>query len=68
MRPIKWWLKSVIDDEWKEVTQDKWVAVERLAGFRPKPGLGPEATGGFSDGGWSGKLEYGEFPEKTESE
>lgn len=31
-----------------EVTQDEFLAAERLAGFVPKPGCGPASTGGFS--------------------
>jgi len=42
----------------REVTQDEYVATERSAGFRPKPGCGPEATASFSSGRLSGRVEY----------
>lgn len=43
-----------------EVTEEEFVRAERGAGFRPKPGLGPVATGGFSSGGIRGSVRYGD--------
>lgn len=40
-----------------EVDQGRFVQAERNAGFRPKPGCGPAATGGFSNGRVSGRVE-----------
>lgn len=40
-----------------EVTQDEFIAAERAAGFHPKHGCGPLATGGFSTGGSYGRTE-----------
>jgi len=39
---------------WQEVTEEEFVAAERGAGFYPKHGCGPVATGGFSAGGQRG--------------
>ena len=41
----------------KEVTKDEYIKFERQAGFRPKFGYGV-ATGGFSSGAISGRVEY----------
>lgn len=40
----------------KEVDQETYVQFEQEAGFYPKPGCGPEATGGFSSGSVSGRI------------
>lgn len=40
-----------------EVSQDEFVRAESSAGFRPKPGCGPTATGGFSNGKIQGRVE-----------
>ena len=53
-----YWLKADWGS-WTEVTQAQFVAAERAAGFRPKPGLGPVATGGFSSGSIHGAIRYG---------
>ena len=48
-----------LDSEWKEVTQAEFVKAERAAGFHPKPGCGPVATGGFGGSdGIEGKIRY----------
>lgn len=39
---------------WQEVTEEDFVRAEQGAGFLPKPGCGPVATGGFSAGGQQG--------------
>lgn len=44
-------------DDWTEVTKEKFIRAERAAGFRPKGDGDGLATGGFSDGGVSGKIE-----------
>lgn len=41
---------------WNEVTQKAFVNAERAAGFHPKPGCGPVATGGFSGAGMVGRV------------
>lgn len=48
------------EESFVEVTQDEFVRAERGAGFRPKPGLGPVATGGFTSGGITGRVRYGD--------
>lgn len=42
----------------REVTEEEFIAVERSAGFYPKAGCGPLATGGFSKGDVSGRIEH----------
>ncbi len=48
----------------KEVTKEEWIKAERSAGFYPKcassdPGFWTTcATGGFTGGGISGRVEY----------
>lgn len=39
---------------WQEVTEAEFANAERGAGFYPKPGCGPVATGSFSAGGQKG--------------
>jgi len=41
----------------KEVAQKEFISFERQAGFRPKPGCGPVATGGFMSGNICGRTE-----------
>ena len=55
---IKYFLKSSWQEEYTEVTEKEFVRAEGAAGFHPKPGLVPVATGGFSSGNISGKVEY----------
>ena len=54
----KYFLQGEWQDEWGEATQQQFVAAERAAGFHPKAGCGPVATGGFSGGGVRGRIEY----------
>lgn len=55
-RNTRYFLAPITSDPiWQEVTEDQFVNAERGAGFRPKPGCGPVATGGFSSGGQSGR-------------
>jgi hypothetical protein len=46
----------------KEVTEEDFIRAEREAGFYPKHGCGPVATGGFGTGvsgfGLGGRIEY----------
>ena len=43
----------------KEVSEKEFIEVERAAGFYPKRGCGPVATGGFSGRyGLCGRVEY----------
>ena len=41
-----------------EVTEEEFVRAERRAGFHPKPGCGPVATGGFGSGAIKGRVDY----------
>lgn len=43
------------DGPWREVSQSEYLAAERAAGFRPKPGCGPYVTGSFSHGEMRGR-------------
>lgn len=43
--------------KWVEVSESEFVAAERGAGFFPKTGCGPVATGGFSASGPDGEIE-----------
>lgn len=60
----RYFLKADHQTSWDEVTKEQWVMAERNAGFRPKLWSGDPnymttcATGGFSGGGVSGKIEY----------
>lgn len=54
-----YWLKADWQDEYQEVTKEKWIKAERQAGFAPKCGsLVICATGGFTGNGISGKIIY----------
>ena len=60
---VKFYLKGEWqgDDEWTEVSKEKFVRAERAAGFRNTMGRPDEpATGGFSGGGVEGRVRYGE--------
>lgn len=39
---------------YQQVSQKAFIQAERNAGFHPKPGCGPVATGGFGAGGYNG--------------
>ena len=41
--------------KWRTVSLDEYVAMERLCGFRPKPGCGPTATASFGSTKMEGK-------------
>mgnify|MGYP001562460708 CR=1 FL=1 len=56
----RYWLR-VSGLPWQEATLEQFVQAERGAGFRPKPGCGPIATGGFSSGSVEGRVTYGEI-------
>lgn len=43
----------------KEISQAEFIRWESQAGFRPKPGCGPVATGGFTSGMIKGRVEHG---------
>jgi hypothetical protein len=58
----RYWLKTG-ELAWQECTQEQFVSAERSAGFRPKPGCGPVATGGFGSGDRRGRVTYGEITE-----
>ena len=45
------------DDVERETDGAGFISLERSCGFRPKPGCGPFATGGFSSGNRSGRIE-----------
>lgn len=42
----------------REVDADGFIAKERGCGFHPKPGCGPFATGGFTQGENEGRIEH----------
>ena len=52
----KYYLKAEWQKKWEEVTEEEFAEAERSAGFYPKPGCGPVATGGFSDGSVEGEV------------
>ena len=60
----RYFLKTSFAEE-KEVSQDEFVLAEQSAGFHPKYGCGPVATGGFSNGIVSGRVEYVTDKEET---
>jgi len=57
MSTYKYFLKADWQEEYTEVTREQFIAAERAAGFRPKGGGDELATGGFSAGNISGKIE-----------
>jgi len=62
----RYYLQLAGVSDWIEVSQEKFVQAERAAGFRPKPGCGPVATGGFSNGSVCGRVAY-ETPAASEA-
>ena len=60
----RYYLKANFQDDWQEVTKEKWIVAERQAGFRPKMSTNDPkymktcATGGFSGNGVSGQIKY----------
>lgn len=60
----KYYLKASFQPEWVEVTKEEFIRAERRAGFRPKCAssdpkyMSTCATGGFSSGEVSGRVEY----------
>lgn len=54
----RYFLRLGVSEPEREVTRQEYVAAERAAGFYPKPGLGPEATGAFWHGQVEGRIEY----------
>jgi hypothetical protein len=55
-----YWLRATESGFYSQVSLEQWCQAERGAGFHPKPGCGPTATGGFSSGGLSGTAQYPE--------
>lgn len=61
----RYFLKApLVNDEWVEVSRQKWIEAERSAGFWPRMSkddprfMEVTATGGFTGGGISGKIEF----------
>lgn len=54
----RYYLRAEWEDNWTEVSEKQFINAERAAGFRPKPGCGPVATGGFISGSTLGRVEY----------
>jgi hypothetical protein len=52
-----YWLRGM-GRKWREVTQEQFIKAEQNAGFHPKRGCGPVATGGFSAGSMEGAITY----------
>lgn len=59
----RYWLR-ISGHAWQEATKDQFVQAERSAGFRPKPGCGDVATGGFSNGSLQGRVTYGDITDE----
>jgi len=59
----KYFIKSFLNEDYKEVTKEEYVKVERLAGFRSKFGPNEIATAAFSGSGWHGYIRYNEIKE-----
>jgi len=57
----KYYLKADFMDNYKEVSKQEFINAEQLAGFHSKFGQDHLATGGFSGGGVSGKIECREI-------
>lgn len=59
MSDYKYYLKSDWQEDYAEVTKEQFIKAERAAGFYPKCSSTDKcATGGFSSGSVSGKVEY----------
>jgi len=64
MKTKSYFLKADWQDEWQEVSKEKWIEAERAAGFRPKCSsdhpryMKDCATGGFTGSGVSGKIDF----------
>jgi len=61
MKSKRYWLR-IPDCAWQEVSQVKYIEIERNAGFHPKLNCGPTATGSFSTGCVEGRITYEEPP------
>ncbi len=57
MAKERYWIRAR-GTKWQEVDQNAFVNAERNAGFYPKAGCGPVATGGFSNGSVEGTVTY----------
>jgi len=59
----RYYLKADWQEDWQEVSKEKWIQAERNAGFRPKYSSDDPrymttcATSGFGGNGISGKIE-----------
>jgi hypothetical protein len=66
----KYYLKASFQPDWVEVTKEEFIRAERGAGFRPKcASSDPQymttcATGGFSSGSISGRVQYIREPQE----
>ena len=60
----KYYLKCDWQNDFEEVSKDKWIEAERAAGFRPKLSIDDPnymrvyATAGFSGNGLNGKIKF----------
>lgn len=50
---------------WQEVTAEQFIEMEHIAGFYPKPGCGPFATGGFYGNDIKGRITPMEIGEEV---
>ena len=57
----KYYLKADFMNDYKEVSKQEFIQAEQSAGFHSKFGQDHLATGGFSGGGVSGKIEHREI-------
>ena len=55
---MKYFVKYDEEDDWMEVSKERFIRVEKLAGFYSKRGPDELATGGFSGKGLKGKVDY----------
>lgn len=53
----KYFIKHALFGE-KEVSKEEFIKAERAAGFRSKFGINNLATGGFTSGDVTGRVEY----------
>ena len=54
----RYFVKYDEEDDWVEVSKERFIRAERQAGFHSKFGPDNVATGGFSGNGIRGKVNY----------
>ena len=61
----RYYIKYDEEDDWREVSRERFIRAEKQAGFRSKFGTDQVATGGFSGNGIQGKVSYFNVEEST---